>query len=87
MTLKQIDERLALFPEYLRYWIEARIHPDFIFHVDLKKCSTIANMTPKQMIEQLNKQGWVFIDSIDQYPKTLSFDQWLYQNKHEDLVG
>lgn len=62
MTLKQIDTRIALFPEYLTYRLDHWMS------------------LPFGRIHTLETMGMIFAYEI------MTYDQWLYQNGHEDLI-
>lgn len=84
MTLKQIDERLALFPEYIRYLLEAKINR----HVYLD-ISGLRDLTADTVMNIFSHQGYLLVNSMSSPSPSYqpyTFDQWLYQNKHEDLV-
>lgn len=73
MNLKKIDHRLALFPEYLRYLI------------DFKLAMLQGGYTPEYIFNQYETTGYMFVMRHD-CPRPMSFDQWLFVNKHEDLI-
>ena len=62
MTLKQIETRLHLFPEYLRYRTDNW------------------ERTAWGKLHTLRHHGYIMSYQL------MTFDQWLFQHKHEDLV-
>lgn len=74
MTLKQIYERLHLFPEYLRYLL----HTKYPSHWSI----TSDTYTAEGLMRVFRKTGLLFHNQ----PPPMTFDQWLYQNNHADLV-
>lgn len=84
MNLKQIDERLVLYKEYLKYWIDVKINN--VIYFDL---SNLPDITVATMMSMLAEQGFMLVNSktpTTQNYMPLTFDQWLYENKHNDLV-
>lgn len=66
MTLKQIDERLCLFPEYMRYRLD-NLH-----------------QWPCMQFHTLKTLGLIWM--VNNADRLMSYDQWLFQNGHQDLV-
>ena len=63
MTLKQIELRMALFPDYLRYRIDNW------------------ERTAWGKLHTLRHHGYIMSYEL------MTFDQWLYQEGHVDLVN
>jgi hypothetical protein len=62
MTLKKIEHRLALFPDYLRYRAD------------------------NWQATHYGRKHTLRVDGIIDCRQLLNFDQWLFQNRHEDLI-
>lgn len=73
MTLQQIDKRLSLFSDYLKYRVDAKwSQPGFTY-------------TPQYILNVLEKHGFL-INLQEIGVPLLNFDQWLVLYKHEGLV-
>jgi hypothetical protein len=80
MTLTQINERLTLWPEWLKYFLNEKYkyHP----HLDI----VVPIHSPEYIMAMYHQIGWTFVNS-DGFNLPLSFDQWLYKHGHEDLIS
>lgn len=84
MKLEQIEQRLGLFPDYLREQFDRDRRLFGFVEIKARRIRT----SPEELIKRLQQQGYLLVD--DNYYDTtyshLSFDQWLFDNKHYDLV-
>lgn len=73
MTLTQIDERLSLFPAYLKY------------RIDAKFTQIGFTYTPNYIMDTFKRHGFL-INLRDIGVSLLSFDQWLVLYERFDLA-
>lgn len=71
MTLQQIEHRLHLFPEWLKYYLTEKYQDPIQY-------------SPAYVMRLHKETGWLFIDASKN--ALLTFNQWLHENGHEDLV-
>lgn len=85
MTLLQIDQRLSLFKEYMKYRLQQPMGVNILWDISLIQF----NMTAEMIMRTLNETGFLFINSEENVPSvtgTMSFDEWLKVNNHKHLV-
>lgn len=69
MTLENINKRLSLFGDYLKYFIHY-------------KATTIC--LASDIMETYRNTGILYYNK--EWAKLMSFDEWLYENSHIELV-
>lgn len=83
MHLEQLEQRAALFPQWLAYDLDLR-YPQREYFTPYK-------VSPKELMRTFRETGTLYVrDSNDNEP-TISqlaycFDDWLFQNQQYDLV-
>lgn len=84
MKLEQIEQRLGLFPDYLKEQFDKDRR--LFGYIEIKARRIKSN--PEDILKRMQEQGIMFLDGnyYDTTYSHVSFDQWLFTNKHFDLV-